>query len=293
MGTRSVNNSRNGGNGDGDSENAWQTYPNSTSDGVVLISTPNPGKSSSYANVTRKPSRTKVNFCTLFTPTGNGIDVVVPVKNTWGKYGLVRSMFSSSIGLFSFQFSSMDGLDAMLENGMSSYARAMIELRADAKFLVNPKGVPVGQKVGFKPAKQVYQLVSKKPTANTSGNKKKNVKPTKEVKTSNSASQEANSSGSSFWNVNSISHSTTPIIEKIDKIEKLIIDEKVTFVDDEEKLLKKDVYDTNSLLEQWKESYENDDYNYDPYDDDMYEDLDKLQCICDNLDIKDSGGKKK
>nr|GEZ67478.1 hypothetical protein [Tanacetum cinerariifolium]GEZ68001.1 hypothetical protein [Tanacetum cinerariifolium] len=80
---------------------------------------------------------------------GNGIDVVVPVesirtisdrfansaygfflrnrvaypvvanyvKNIWGKYGLVRSMFSSSIGLFSFQFSFVEGLDAMLENG--------------------------------------------------------------------------------------------------------------------------------------------------------------------------------
>ncbi|GJZ45055.1 beta-caryophyllene synthase [Tanacetum coccineum] len=40
------------------------------------------------------------------------------VRNTWGKYGLVRSMFSSSTGLFSFQFSSMEGLDAMLENGL-------------------------------------------------------------------------------------------------------------------------------------------------------------------------------
>ncbi|GJY72380.1 putative reverse transcriptase domain-containing protein [Tanacetum coccineum] len=39
------------------------------------------------------------------------------VRNTWGKYGLVRSMFNSSTRLFSFQFSSMDGLDAMLENG--------------------------------------------------------------------------------------------------------------------------------------------------------------------------------
>ncbi|GJW13490.1 copia protein [Tanacetum coccineum] len=38
------------------------------------------------------------------------------VRNTWGKYRLVRSMFNSSTGLFSFQFSSMDGLDAMLEN---------------------------------------------------------------------------------------------------------------------------------------------------------------------------------
>nr|GEW91083.1 hypothetical protein [Tanacetum cinerariifolium] len=83
--------------------------------------------------------------------SGNGIDVVVPVdsisavserfantaygfffgkkvaypvvanyvRNTLNKYGLVRSMFSSSTGLFSFQFSSisMNGLDAMLENG--------------------------------------------------------------------------------------------------------------------------------------------------------------------------------
>ncbi|GKF12771.1 putative reverse transcriptase domain-containing protein [Tanacetum coccineum] len=40
------------------------------------------------------------------------------VKNTWGKYGLVRSMFSSSTGLFSFQFSSIEGLDAMLDNGL-------------------------------------------------------------------------------------------------------------------------------------------------------------------------------
>ncbi|GKA92884.1 hypothetical protein Tco_0814809 [Tanacetum coccineum] len=36
--------------------------------------------------------------------------------NTWGKYRLVRSMLNSSTGIFSFQFSSMDGLDAMLEN---------------------------------------------------------------------------------------------------------------------------------------------------------------------------------
>ncbi|GKB97025.1 putative reverse transcriptase domain-containing protein [Tanacetum coccineum] len=90
-----------------------------------------------------------MNFHTLFTPTGNGVDVVVPVesiraiserfantaygfflgkrvaypvvanyvRNTWGKYGLVKSMLNSSTGIFSFQFSSMDGLDAMLENG--------------------------------------------------------------------------------------------------------------------------------------------------------------------------------
>nr|GEX46893.1 hypothetical protein [Tanacetum cinerariifolium] len=30
-------------------------------------------------------------------------------------------------------------------------------------------------------------------------------------------------------------------------------------------------FGTNSLLKQWKDSYENADYNYDPYDDDMYD----------------------
>ncbi|GJU73729.1 putative reverse transcriptase domain-containing protein [Tanacetum coccineum] len=82
-----------------------------------------PGKSS-YANITGKPSGKKVNVRSLFTPGGNGIDVKVAypivanyVRNTYGKYGLVRSMFSPSIGLFSFQFSSMDGLDSMLDNG--------------------------------------------------------------------------------------------------------------------------------------------------------------------------------
>ncbi|GJZ62717.1 hypothetical protein Tco_0618854 [Tanacetum coccineum] len=46
---------------------------------------------------------------------------------------------------------------------------------------------------------------------------------------------------------------------------------------------------TQSLLEQWRDSYENGDYDKDSYDDDMYEgqDLpDKLQEICDNLDIR-------
>nr|GEV73809.1 hypothetical protein [Tanacetum cinerariifolium] len=45
--------------------------------------------------------------------------------------------------------------------------------------------------------------------------------------------------------------------------------------------------DTKSLLEQWRETYVNDDY--DPYDDDMYESQDipdNIQSMCDNLDIK-------
>ncbi|GJY85266.1 retrotransposon protein, putative, ty1-copia subclass [Tanacetum coccineum] len=50
---------------------------------------------------------------------------------------------------------------------------------------------------------------------------------------------EANSNGSSFWNVKTSSTSTTPIVDKIGKIEKLIIDGKVTLVDDDGKPLKK------------------------------------------------------
>nr|GFA39978.1 hypothetical protein [Tanacetum cinerariifolium] len=101
------------------------------------------------------------------TPVGVAFAVAYPivanyVRNTWGKYEIIRSRFSSSTGLFSFEFSSMDGLDAMLENGpwfirnnplilkkwipddnllkedgMSSYARVMIELRADVKLKYN------------------------------------------------------------------------------------------------------------------------------------------------------------
>ncbi|GKE51527.1 hypothetical protein Tco_1486683, partial [Tanacetum coccineum] len=100
-------------------------------------------------------------------------------------------------------------------------------------------------------------------------------------------------------NVGSSSISTTPIVDKIDKLEKLIIDGKISLVDDEGKPLKKIdylgdhdsedevkpvdnemvsfmaservVFATNSLLEQWMETYKNAYYDYDPYDDAMYE----------------------
>ncbi|GKD39242.1 retrotransposon protein, putative, unclassified [Tanacetum coccineum] len=344
-------------NGDGDSENAGQTCPNSASDGVVAsppISTPNPGKSSSYANITGKPSRTKVSFLTLFTPVGNGIDVVVlwhPDVNLLKEYVgnvpvwvklhdvLVTAFSEDGLSAIATKLGTPLMLDSYtFDMCMQSWSRCAYckvfghfqeecpknigagETKNLKKPSQTPIGVPIGQKVGFKSAEQVYQPVSKKPNVNTNGPKKKNMELTKEVSksnlfdvltsvendvdfgtnegTSNLASQEANSSGSLFWNVISNSLSTTLIIEKIDKIEKLIIDGKVTLVDDEGKPLekveslgdydsedevasvdnkmasffaRKDGYGTNSLLEQWKESYKNDDYDYDPYDDDMYE----------------------
>nr|GFD58887.1 hypothetical protein [Tanacetum cinerariifolium] len=54
-------------------------------------------------------------------------------------------------------------------------------------------------------------------------------------------------------------------------------------------------YGTNSLLEQWKDSYPDND-DYDPYDDDMYDSHDlseHLQSICDDLDITVRDRKKK
>ncbi|GJW23793.1 hypothetical protein Tco_0034415 [Tanacetum coccineum] len=55
-------------------------------------------------------------------------------------------------------------------------------------------------------------------------------------------------------------------------------------------------FGTKSLLEQLSDSYENGDYDEDPYDDDIYEgqDLpDKIQDICDNLDNRVRGRRKK
>ncbi|GJS21393.1 retrotransposon protein, putative, ty1-copia subclass [Tanacetum coccineum] len=311
------------------------------------------------------------------------------VRNTWGKYELVRSMFSSSTGLFSFQFSSMDRLDAMLENafsddglsaiatklgtplmidsytadmcmqswGRSSYARIMIELRADVELKDNivvvmpiikgegyytcnihveyewkpsrctcckvfghvheeclknigagatktlkktsqtPKGIPIGRKMGFKPK----QVSKSNPF---------------EVLTSVDNDEDLGTNGwianSADKRTNNVNSSNTSIGEKIKKIERQICEGKLRFVDDDgnplgptgivESESKMEVvfdkttnlrisksgkdgcdkdYNTNSFLEQWRDSYlDNDDY--DPYDDDMYENhymFEHLQCI--------------
>ncbi|GKE16580.1 probable leucine-rich repeat receptor-like protein kinase, partial [Tanacetum coccineum] len=235
------------------------------------------------------------------TSTGNapGKRVAYPVvanyvRNTWGKYGLVRSMFSSSTGLFSFQFRSMYGLDAMLENGLwfirnhplilkkwnpdenllkedgrSSYARVMIELRADVELKDNIivamlKVIGEGYYIfnihveyEWKPPRPV----PKKPTASSSGNKKKGVVPSIEVSnsipfealnpvendmelgtnrgTTNLVNNEAISSGFSLINIDNSSIRTTPIIDKIRKFKELLTSGKATLVDKAGNPLKK------------------------------------------------------
>ncbi|GKC97313.1 cytokinin dehydrogenase 3-like protein, partial [Tanacetum coccineum] len=99
------------------------------------------------------------------------------------------------------------------------------------------------------------------------------------------------SAGKGSLNVVHGSSSNTLIIDKIDKLERQILDGKLVFVaDDGNSLVLRVIsdrgYDTNSLLEQWRKTKQNDDY--DPYNDDLYEShdmSDHLQAICDDLDI--------
>ncbi|GKB77476.1 retrotransposon protein, putative, ty1-copia subclass, partial [Tanacetum coccineum] len=300
------------------------------------------------------------------------------VRNTWGKYGLVRSMFSSFTGLFSFQFSFMEGLDAMLENGpwfirnntlilkkwhpdenllkedvstvpvwvklhgvlvrafsddglsdiatklgtpqmfdsytsdmcmqsweRSSYARVMIELRADVKLKDNivvamprikgeghyicaskdktlkkpsqsSRGVPVGLKMGFKPYKK-YRPIPKKPNASSSGT----------------------NGGLQIWKFEDLLSSRQVILvdnagnhlKKVELVDEYDSEDEVASVDNDmaQSLASERVgFGTQSLLEQWTDLYGNGDYDDDPYDDDMCEGQDvsqEIQAICDNLDI--------
>ncbi|GKD69181.1 hypothetical protein Tco_1323271, partial [Tanacetum coccineum] len=75
--------------------------------------------------------------------------------------------------------------------------------------------------------------------------------------TSNLDSKEANSSGSSFWNVESSSISTTHIVDKIDKIGKLIIDGKITLMDDEGKPVEQVAYPGDHNVEDEVEPVDN------------------------------------
>ncbi|GJV62119.1 hypothetical protein Tco_1468219 [Tanacetum coccineum] len=227
----------------------------------------------------------------------------------------------------------------------SSYARVMIELRADMELKDNivvamskitkeghytcagekknvkkpsqtSRGVLVGPKMGFKPQKE-YRPVPKKPNASSSGNKKKCMEPTIEVSNSNpfdvlnsvDNDVEFGTNGETTNLVNN--EATSSKLRLLDNDENPLVptgimesDSEVELVFDETANLRistsgKDEsdkgYGTNTLLEQWRDSYPDND-DYDPYDDDMYENHDlseHLQSICDDLDITVRGRKKK
>nr|GEX12532.1 hypothetical protein [Tanacetum cinerariifolium] len=157
-----------------------------------------------------------------------------------------------------------------------------------------PKGISVGLKMAFKP-NQEYRLVPKKNTANSSGKKKKGVDYTNKVSDSN----------------------PFEVLYSVDNDEEIVIDGQAILVDEAGNPLKKVEYPddhdsedevasvdndmarslaskrtgfgTQSLLEQWRDSYGNGDYDEDPYEDDMYEGQDlfeEIQTICNKLDIR-------
>ncbi|GJW75318.1 hypothetical protein Tco_0134688 [Tanacetum coccineum] len=235
---------------------------------VTTLADNAPGNSS-YANVTGKPSGMKLNFRTLFTPGANGIDVVVPVESI---RTISERFANTAYGLFLGErvatLFSMDGLDAMLENGLcedglsaiatklgtplmldsytadmcmqswgrSSYARAMIELRADVELKDNivaamPKITREGYytcnisvEYEWKPPRcaccKIFGHVLEECLKNIGAGATKNLKKTSQTPKGIPGTTNVNSSN-------------TPIGEKIDKIERQIYEGKLMFMDDD------------------------------------------------------------
>ncbi|GKB36707.1 hypothetical protein Tco_0881649 [Tanacetum coccineum] len=131
--------------------------------------------------------------------------------------------------------------------------------------------------------------VSSKPTANTSGNKKNNMEPTKKISnsnpsdvlnsikndidlgtnrgTSNLVSKEPDSSGSSFWNVEiTLMDDEGELLKKVDYPNDHDKEDEVASVDNDMACSiasiasEKVCFGTNSLLEQWRDIYEIDDF---------------------------------
>nr|GEW25972.1 hypothetical protein [Tanacetum cinerariifolium] len=250
----------------------------------------------------------------------------------------------------------MDGLDAMLKNGpcedglsaivtklgnplmldyytsdmciqswgRSSYARVMIEVRADVELKDNIvvfghiheeclKKTSTGEKKTVMKPSQNPRVVTRRMV----------LEPIIEVSNSNPFDVLNSVDNDGEFGTNS---SNTPISEKIDKIERQIYKGKLRLLDNDGNPLvpmgivesdsevevvfnetanlristsgkdeSEKGYGTNSFLEQLRDSYPDND-DYDPYDDDMYENHDlseHLQSICDDLHITVRGRKKK
>ncbi|GKC67737.1 CENP-B homolog protein 2-like protein [Tanacetum coccineum] len=251
-----------------------------------------------------------VNFRTLITPARNGIDVAVSVdsirviskrfvntaysfflrkrvaypivanyvRNTWGKYGLVISMLNSSTGLFLFQFSYVDGLDPMLENGSwfirnnplilkkwDPNVNLLIEDVVNVPVWVKLHGVPVtafsedglsviatklGTPLCFELLLHLHLHESRD---------------LKELNLSMGDVTFVDDEGKPLKKVDSLSDHDISV-DSLSDHDISVDNEMASFLTS-----KKVGYSTNSILEQWKETYENVDYDYDTYDDDMYE----------------------
>nr|GEY16683.1 hypothetical protein [Tanacetum cinerariifolium] len=256
-----------------------------------------PGKSS-YANITSKLSGKKVNILTLFTPEGNGIDVVALVDSiraisehfanisygffSWGRrwHTLLLLTMLGTLGVNMVLFAQSfieDGLSAittklgtpsMLDSytsdmcmqswGRSSYARVMIELRADIELKDNIlMAMPKITRDGH------YKCSGEKKTVKNPSQTSRGILVLTSVDNDEDLGTNGGIANSADKGTNNVSSSNNPIGEKIKKIKRQICED-------------------------------NDDY--DPYDGNMYENHDlseHLQSICNDLDITVRGRKKK
>ncbi|GKA30197.1 retrotransposon protein, putative, ty1-copia subclass, partial [Tanacetum coccineum] len=174
--------------------------------------------------------------------------------------------------------------------GRSSYAKAMIELCADMELKDN--------------------IVVAMPKITREGHYKCGGE-TKNLKKTSQAPKGVDST-------NKVSNSNPfEVLNSVDNDVEMVIDGQAILVDEADNPLKKVEYPddhdsedevasvdndmarnlasertgfgTQSLLEQWRDSYGNGDYDEDPYDDDMYEGQDlseEIQSICDKMDIR-------
>nr|GEZ95174.1 hypothetical protein [Tanacetum cinerariifolium] len=249
-----------------------------------------PGKPS-YATVSGKPNGKNVNVRTLFTPGGNRNDVIVSVDSiratserfTNIAYGFfLRKKVAYPVVAKYEDLSTVPiwvklhgvPVTAFSEDEMSAIATKLGagEKKNMKKPSQTSRGVPVGRKMGFKPQKD-YRPVTKNPNASSSGNKKKCVEPINEVSNSNpfddlnSVDNDAEfgtNRGLLTWNP----LVPTGIVESDSEVE-VVFDETANLMISTSGKYESDKgYGTNSLLEQLRDSYPDND-DYDLYDDDI------------------------
>ncbi|GKB08743.1 zinc finger, CCHC-type containing protein [Tanacetum coccineum] len=267
-----------------------------------------PGKSS-YANITSKPTRKKVNVCTLFTPGGNGIDVVVSVDS-------IRAI---SERFANIAYGSMNGLDAILENGLWFIRNNPLILKKwhpDEKLLkedvstvpvwVKLYGVlitafsedglsSIATKLGTPLMLDSYTCDMCMQSWGRSSYARVMVELKADVELKDNivvVMPKITREGHYTCNVR-VEYEWKPLS---DSGVELVFDETANLrIPTSGKDGSDKGYGTNSLLKQWRDSYPDND-DYDLYDDDMYENHDlfkHLQSICNYLDITVRGRKKK
>ncbi|GJS25033.1 hypothetical protein Tco_0453665 [Tanacetum coccineum] len=245
----------------------------SLNEGIVNDSPTDPNKvgpsfsgPTSYAKlVTVEPSRKSVNFLTLLAPEGNGADVAISLESV---RAISESFANTVYGFFLGKWVAYPVVDNYVKNSWSKFGLNIVSNAV--KNLKNPRqaarGVQVGPKVGYRP-------VSNRNNASTGGKKKQAVSVRKGPDSGVSPSNHR------VFNVSSCSTSTTPIVERIDKLERQIIEGKLTLVDDDGKPLPK-VVSTKSTDSDCEVEDVVDDYAV------LCHDMsDNLQAICDDLDI--------